>query len=36
VAFEAFHDALQKRYEQQGKLAFNQANLKILTGPSSS
>lgn len=36
VAFEAFHDALQKRYEQQGKLAFNQANLKILTSQSSS
>ncbi|MGH9864680.1 MAG: peptidyl-prolyl cis-trans isomerase [Candidatus Acidiferrales bacterium] len=36
VAFEAFHDALQKRYEQEGKLAFNQANLKILTSQSSS
>lgn len=30
VAFEAFHDALQKRYEQDGKLAFNNANLKLL------
>ena len=36
VAFEAFHDALQKRYVQEGKLAFNQANLKILTSQSSS
>ncbi|MGH9727271.1 MAG: peptidyl-prolyl cis-trans isomerase [Candidatus Acidiferrales bacterium] len=36
VAFEAFHDALQKRYEQEGKLAFNQANLKVLTSQSSS
>ncbi|HKV28626.1 MAG TPA: peptidyl-prolyl cis-trans isomerase [Candidatus Acidoferrales bacterium] len=36
VAFEAFHDALQKRYEQEGKLAFNQANLKSLTNQSSS
>ena len=36
VAFEAFHDALQKRYEQEGKLAFNQENLKVLTSQSSS
>ncbi|HEV2615218.1 MAG TPA: peptidyl-prolyl cis-trans isomerase [Candidatus Acidoferrales bacterium] len=36
VAFEAFHDALQKRYEQEGKLAFNQANLKVLMSQSSS
>jgi len=36
VAFEAFHDALQKRYEQEGKLTFNQANLKMLTSQSSS
>lgn len=36
AAFEAFHDALQKRYEQEGKLAFNAANLKLLTEQSSS
>jgi len=36
VAFEAFHDALQKRYEQEGKLAFNQENLKVLTSQSAS
>jgi len=36
VAFEAFHDALQKRYEQEGKLAFNQDNLKNLISQSSS
>ena len=36
VAFEAFHDALQKRYEKEGKLAFNQENLKVLTSQSSS
>lgn len=30
TAFEAFHDALQKRYEQEGRLAFNAANLKLL------
>lgn len=36
VAFEAFHDALQKRYEQEGKLAFNQDNLKSLISQSSS
>lgn len=36
TAFEAFHDALQKRYEQDGKLAFNQANLKLLMNQSSS
>jgi peptidyl-prolyl cis-trans isomerase D len=35
TAFEAFHDALQKRYEQDGKLAFNQANLKLLMSQSS-
>jgi peptidyl-prolyl cis-trans isomerase D len=35
AAFEAFHDALQKRYEQDGKLAFNAANLKLLMGQSS-
>ncbi len=31
TAFEAFHDALQKRYEQEGKLGFNETNLKLLT-----
>jgi len=36
TAFEAFHDALQKRYEQEGKLAFNPTNLKLLTNQSSS
>jgi peptidyl-prolyl cis-trans isomerase D len=36
AAFEAFHDALQKRYEQEGKLAFNQDNLKNLISQSSS
>lgn len=36
AAFEAFHDALQKRYEQEGKLAFNQANLKLLMNQASS
>lgn len=36
VAFEAFHNALLKRYEQEGKLAYNQANLKILTNSPSS
>lgn len=36
AAFEAFHDALQKRYEQEGKLAFNAENLKLLTSQSSS
>ena len=36
TAFEAFHDALQKRYEQDHKLAFNQANLKLLMNQSSS
>jgi hypothetical protein len=36
TAFEAFHDALQKRYEQDHKLAFNQANLKLLMSQSSS
>lgn len=35
AAFEAFHDALQKRYEQEGKLAINQANLKLLTNQAS-
>ncbi len=35
AAFEAFHDALQKRYIQDGKLAFNAANLKLLMGQSS-
>lgn len=35
AAFEAFHDALQKRYEQQGKLAINQANLKLLMNQTS-
>jgi peptidyl-prolyl cis-trans isomerase D len=35
AAFEAFHDALQKRYEQEGKLAFNQANLKLLLNQAS-
>jgi peptidyl-prolyl cis-trans isomerase D len=36
VAFEAFHDALEKRYEQEGKLAFNQDNLKSLSSQPSS
>ena len=36
TAFEAFHDALQKRYEQEGKLAFNPANLKLLMNQASS
>lgn len=36
AAFEAFHDALQKRYEKEGKLAFNAENLKALTSQSSS
>lgn len=36
TAFEAFHDALQKRYEQEGKLGFNEANLKLLMNQSSS
>ncbi len=36
AAFEAFHDALQKRYEKEGKLAFNPENLKALTSQSSS
>ena len=36
VAFEAFHDALMKLYQQQGKLVFNDANLKVLTSPASS
>lgn len=36
TAFEAFHDALQKRYEQEGKLAFNPANLKLLMNQTSS
>lgn len=36
TAFEAFHDALQKRYEQEGKLAFNPTNLKLLTNQASS
>ncbi|MFZ0638401.1 MAG: peptidyl-prolyl cis-trans isomerase [Candidatus Acidiferrales bacterium] len=35
TAFEAFHDALQKRYEHDGKLVFNQANLKLLMSQSS-
>lgn len=35
AAFEAFHDALQKRYEQEGKLAINQANLKLLSNQTS-
>jgi peptidyl-prolyl cis-trans isomerase D len=35
AAFEAFHDALQKRYEQEGKLGFNQANLKLLLNQAS-
>jgi peptidyl-prolyl cis-trans isomerase D len=35
AAFEAFHDALQKRYEQEGKLAINQANLKLLMNQTS-
>lgn len=36
AAFEAFHIALQKRYEQEGKLAFNTENLKLLISQSSS
>jgi len=36
TAFEAFHDALQKRYEHEGKLAFNAANLKLLMNQTSS
>lgn len=36
TAFEAFHDALQKRYEQEGKLGFNEANLKLLMNQASS
>lgn len=36
AAFEAFHDALQKRYEQEGKLAFNATNLKLLMNQASS
>lgn len=36
IAFEAFHDALMKRYQDEGKLVFNQANLKVLTSPASS
>ena len=36
TAFEAFHDALQKRYEEEGKLAYNGANLKQLLNQSSS
>ena len=36
AAFEAFHNALQKRYEQEGKLAFNAENLKLLASQSSS
>lgn len=36
AAFEAFHNALQKRYEQEGKLAFNSENMKLLTSQSSS
>lgn len=36
TAFEAFHDALQKRYEQEGRLAFNAANLKLLMNQASS
>jgi len=36
AAFEAFHNALQKRYEDEGKLAFNAENLKLLTSQSSS
>lgn len=36
TAFEAFHDALQKRYEEEGKLAYNGANLKQLLSQSSS
>jgi peptidyl-prolyl cis-trans isomerase D len=36
TAFEAFHDALQKRYEQEGKLGFNESNLKLLMNQSSS
>lgn len=35
AAFEAFHDALQKRYAQEGKLAINQANLKLLMNQAS-
>lgn len=35
AAFEAFHDALQRRYEEEGKLAFNQANLKLLLNQTS-
>jgi peptidyl-prolyl cis-trans isomerase D len=34
AAFEAFHDALQTRYEQERKLAFNEANLKLLMNQS--
>lgn len=36
TAFEAFHDALQRRYEQEGKLGFNEANLKLLMNQASS
>ena len=36
AAFEAFHNALQKRYEQEGKLAFNAENMKLLTSQASS
>ena len=36
AAFEAFHNALKKRYQQEGKLAYNAENLKLLTSQSSS
>ena len=36
TAFEAFHDALKKRYQQEGKLAYNTENLKLLMSQSSS
>ena len=36
AAFEAFHDALKKRYQQEGKLAYNNENLKLLTSQASS
>jgi len=36
AAFEAFHNALEKRYEQEGKLAYNSKNLKLLIQESSS
>jgi peptidyl-prolyl cis-trans isomerase D len=36
VAFDAFHTALVERYQREGKLTFNEQNLKALTSQPSS